>query len=135
MTCGAAASGLAGHMPVTLRIGALRGVSAASASGSGGLSAGQWTAVIGVAAVLFAGYLIGCSIWPYGPCLSCIAHRGQEPGQQLAALGPVQALQGIRRADPLGLPAPAEHQARLMASADPAATSLLTGSGRAGIAR
>ena len=67
-------------MPVTIWIGALRGAGAASANGSGGLSAGQWTVVIGVAAVLFAGYLIGCSIWPYGPCLSCIAHRGRSRG-------------------------------------------------------
>ena len=56
------------------------GVSAASASGSGGLSAGQWTAVLGVAAVLFALYLIGCSIWPYGPCAACIGHRGKNRG-------------------------------------------------------
>jgi hypothetical protein len=67
-------------MAVALRIGALPGVGAASASGSGGLSAGQWAVVIGVAAVLFAGYLIGCSIWPYGPCLACIARRGRSRG-------------------------------------------------------
>jgi hypothetical protein len=80
VTCGAAASGPAGHMPVTLRIGALRGVSAASASGSGGLSAGQRTAVIGVAVVVLALYLIGSTIWPYGHCLSCISHRGRNRG-------------------------------------------------------
>ena len=67
-------------MPVTVWIGAFRGVSAASASGSGGLSAGQWAAILGAAAVLFAAYLIGCSIWPYGPCLSCISHRGKSRG-------------------------------------------------------
>jgi hypothetical protein len=31
---------------------------------------------IGVAAVVLALYLIGCTIWPYGPCLACISHRG-----------------------------------------------------------
>jgi hypothetical protein len=67
-------------MPVTVWIGALRGVSAASASGSGGLSAGQWAAVICVAATVLALYLIGCKIWPYGPCLSCAGHRGRSRG-------------------------------------------------------
>ena len=112
MTCGAAASALAGHMPVTIRIGALRGVSAASANGSGGLSAGQWTVVIGVAAVLFAGYLIGCSIWPYGPCLSCIAHRGRSRGSTGGAGAGASAAED-QASGSAGVPAPAEHQTRL----------------------
>lgn len=94
MTCGAAGSGLAAHMPATIWIGAFRGVSAASASGSEGLSAGQWTAVIGVAAALFAGYLIGCSIWPYGPCLSCLGHRGKSRGSTARRRGRCKRCRG-----------------------------------------
>jgi hypothetical protein len=81
-------------MPVTVWIGALPGVSAASASGSGGLSAGQWTVVIGAAAVAFALYLIGCTIWPYGPCLSCIAHRGQSRGSNSRRWGRCKRCKG-----------------------------------------
>jgi len=80
VTWDAAGSGPAGHMPVTVRIGTLRGVSAASASGSGGLSAGHLIAVLAIGAVVLALYLIGCSIWPYGPCAACIAHRGKSRG-------------------------------------------------------
>jgi hypothetical protein len=75
-----ASSGLAGHMPVTVWIGALRGVSAASAKAAAGLSPGQWAAVTGGAVVVLALYLIGCTIWPYGPCMGCISHRGRNRG-------------------------------------------------------
>ena len=94
MTCGAAASGQLGHMPATVWTGALRGVSAASANGSGGLSGGQCAAILGAAAVLFALYLIGCTIWPYGPCLSCIARRGRSRGSNSRRWGRCKRCKG-----------------------------------------
>jgi hypothetical protein len=67
---------------------------AASANGSGGLSAGQRTAVIGVAAVMLALYLIGCTIWPYGPCLSCVGHRGKIRGSSSRRWGRCKRCRG-----------------------------------------
>jgi hypothetical protein len=74
-----ASSGLAGHMPVTVRIGALPGSLAASASGSG-LSAIQWLAVFGLALAALVIYLACAAIWPYGPCLGCAGHPGKRAG-------------------------------------------------------
>jgi hypothetical protein len=81
-------------MPVTLRVGALRGGSAASASGSGGLSGGHLITGLAIGAVVLALYLIGCAIWPYGPCLSCIAHRGRNRGSTVRRWGRCKRCQG-----------------------------------------
>jgi hypothetical protein len=92
-------------MPVAIRIGAFPGVSAASASGPGrpvgrAVDSGdrrRRRAVRGL-----PDWLLDLALWAVP-----VLHRppGKEPRQQLTALEPVQALQGIRRADPLGLPA------------------------------
>ena len=76
MTWALASSGLPGHMLLTLRIGALRGVSAASANAI----PGGWLTILGGGTGVLVLYLMGAVIWPYGPCLSCLGHRGKNRG-------------------------------------------------------
>ncbi len=72
----------------------LRGLGAASASGSGGLSPLGWLAVAGVGAAVLAGYLIACSIWPYGPCFGCTGHRGRNRGSNSRRWGRCKRCKG-----------------------------------------
>jgi hypothetical protein len=84
VTCSAAASALAAPGLDRAGFRGIAGVAAASARAAGAvlgsLSGGQWAAVLGIGTVLLVLYLLGCAIWPYGPCFGCIGHPGKNRG-------------------------------------------------------
>jgi hypothetical protein len=43
-------------------------------------SSGSWLTILGGGTVRLVLYMIGAAIWPYGPCLSCLGHRGKNRG-------------------------------------------------------
>ena len=53
---------------------------AAIAAASASAIPGGWLTVLGGGTVLLVLYLMGAVIWPHGPCLSCIGHRGRNRG-------------------------------------------------------
>ena len=55
---------------------------------------GGWLTVVIVGLAAFVLYLIGCRIWPYGPCLSCLGHRGKSRGSNSRRWGRCKRCKG-----------------------------------------
>ena len=73
---GAGSSALAVAVLPTWHFAGLAGIAGASASAI----PGGWLTILGGGTAAFLLYLIGTATWPYGPCLSCITHRGKNRG-------------------------------------------------------
>jgi hypothetical protein len=73
---GAGSSALAVAVLPSWPFAGLAGIAGAGASAI----PGGWLTILGGGTVLLVLYLMGSAIWPYGPCLSCIGHRGRNRG-------------------------------------------------------
>ena len=58
------------------------------------LSARAWALVILAALALTVLYLLGCRIWPYGPCFVCRVHPRRNPGSNRKRHGRCKVCRG-----------------------------------------
>jgi hypothetical protein len=67
---------------------------AAIAAASASAIPGGWLTVLGGALAALVAYLGCCAIWPYGPCLSCLGHRGKNRGSNSRRWGRCRRCKG-----------------------------------------